>query len=273
LHFLQSFTFCNPAISAILQFLRYNILLTPILALVLFSAALSGGALNAIAGGGSFIALPALLYAGVPPVEANATNTFALWPASISSAWAYRREVAAARTWLAGLGLVSVAGGLVGAQLLVRTSDAGFLRFLPWLMLVAAVTFTIGDRFSVRSERRAQAWSPLALLLQLLIATYGGYFGGGMGIMTLATLSIAGMADIHQMNGVKLVMAVLINGASLVEFVAGGVVVWQPGLVMVAGGIVGGYAAAAAARRFDERRVRQFIIGISWVLTVYFFLR
>lgn len=240
---------------------------------ILFLAALLGGALNAVAGGGSFIALPALLYAGVPAVSANATNTFALWPATLSSTWAYRREIAATRKWLVPLGVVSLAGGLIGGQLLVRTSDAGFLRLLPWLMLLAAAMFTFGDRLAARFRRPTDRISPVALLLQLAIATYGGYFGGGMGIMTLATLSMAGMADIHEMNGVKMVLAVLINGASLVEFVIHGAVVWKPGLVMVAGGIVGGYAAATVARNLDPCYVRQFIVAVAWILTVYFFLR
>jgi len=253
--------------------LLYNILLAPTLALFLFLAALVGGALNALAGGGSFIALPALLFAGVPPVVANATNTVALWPASVSGALAYRREIAVARSWLAGLGLVSLIGGLAGAQLLIRTSNAGFLRLLPWLMLVAAATFSVGTLVVNRFGGPARRLSWLGILLQFVIAIYGGYFGGGMGIMTLATLSIAGMNDIHQMNGVKLVLAVLINGASLVEFVAAGVVVWRPALVMAAGAVVGGYAAAATARRVDQRYVNGVIVVIAWTLTVYFFVR
>jgi uncharacterized membrane protein YfcA len=213
------------------------------------------------------------LYAGVPAVAANATNTFALWPASLSSTWAYRREIAATRNWLAALAGVSVIGGLLGGRLLVRTSDAGFLRLLPWLMLLAAVTFTFGDLVARRVRRSPRAVSPLALLLQLAIATYGGYFGGGMGIMTLATLSMAGMADIHEMNGVKTALAVLINGASLIEFMLNAAVVWKPGLVMVAGGVVGGYGAAALARTIDQRYVRGLIVVLAWGMTVYFFLR
>jgi uncharacterized membrane protein YfcA len=271
-----------------------------IVTVFLFFAALLGGALNAVAGGGSFIALPALLVAGVPPVSANATNTLALWPASLSSAWAYRREVSATRTWLASLGGVSLLGGLVGGLLLVRTSDASFLRLLPWLMLLAAVTFTFAGPLQRIVRNRPQhpalgtqhpalgtqhpalgtqhpapsTWHPMwALVLQLAIAIYGGYFGGGMGIMMLAALSLAGLTDIHKMNGLKSVLSVAINGVSLVEFVALGIVAWTPGLVMVAGGIAGGYAGAATARRVDQRYVRAFIIVIAWSMTVYFFVR
>ena len=146
---------------------------------------LVGGALNAVAGGGSFITLPALIYAGVPAVAANATSTVALWPGSVSSAWAYRREFSHAGRWLGILSAVSVIGGLFGAVLLVRTSDTSFMRLLPWLMLTAAVTFTFGGALASwlsgggQGVFGSQAGHPtlLTLLLQLAIATYGGYFG------------------------------------------------------------------------------------------------
>ena len=248
----------------------------------LFAAAFVGGALNAVAGGGSFIGLPALIYAGVPAVSANATNTLALWPASISSAWAYRREVAAARSWVTSLGVVSLAGGILGGLLLVRTSDDAFLRLLPWLLLIAAATFSFGStvqRMFVRQRapgtgRPAPGTGHLATLtIQLLIAIYGGYFGGGMGIMMLAALTIAGMKDIHEMNAVKSVLAVAINGVALAEFVALGAIAWAPGLIMMAGGIAGGYAGAATARRVNPRFVRVLVTVIAWGMTLFFFLR
>ena len=258
----------------------------------LFAAAFVGGALNAVAGGGSFIGLPMLIFSGVPAVSANATNTLALWPASISSAWAYRRELTAARPWVTRLGAVSLAGGILGGLLLVRTSDAAFLRLLPWLLLVAAVTFSFGSTLRRMFARQhptgeaakhpaGDAKQPSALdaqrltvlLLQLLISVYGGYFGGGMGIMMLATLAIAGMTDMHQMNAVKSVLAVLINGVALAEFIALGAIAWAPGIVMVAGGIAGGYVGAATARRVDQRYVRALVLVIAWGMTIYFFLQ
>src|SRR5207249_2377666 len=158
-------------------------------------------------------------FAGVSPVAANATNTFALWPATLSSVIAYRREVAATRSWLGALGTASLAGGLLGGLLLVRTSDAGFVRLLPWLMLLAALTFTFGGSLSRRLARNRSphmaraATIPFWLVgLQLAVAIYGGYFGGGMGIMTLAMLSISGMTNIHEMNGLKTALAAAING-------------------------------------------------------------
>src|SRR5262245_49685557 len=173
--------------------------------LFLFGAALLGGALNAVAGGGSFIGVPALLSAGIAPVAANATTTLAMWPGSLSSAVAYRREIGRASHWLVTLGVTSLVGGLVGGWLLIRTPDHRFLRLLPWLMLAASVTFTLGGSLADRLLKRRAAPATLApsiqtplwvLLFQFVIAVYGGYFGGGMGIMMLAAFSIAGMADI-----------------------------------------------------------------------------
>jgi uncharacterized membrane protein YfcA len=241
------------------------------LSLFLFFAAAVGGALNAVAGGGSFIALPALIYAGIPAVSANATTTLALWPGSVSSAVAYRREITAGWRWLALLGSVSLAGGLLGALLLVRTSDESFLRLLPWLMLTAAATFTFGGSRGAGAAGSRPVW--LVVALQFLISIYGGYFGGGMGIMMLATLALSGMTDIHEMNGLKAVLGSAINGIALAEFILKGAVAWGPGVVMVVGGILGGYAGASIARRIERRHVRLFVIVIAWVMTAYFFVR
>jgi uncharacterized membrane protein YfcA len=243
--------------------------------LFLFVAAFAGGALNSVAGGGSFISLPALIFAGIPPVSANATTTLAMWPASLSSAWAYRRELSAARAWAVSLAAVSFVGGLLGGLLLLRTTDSGFLRLLPWLLLVAAVTFTFGERLQHVLERKGSAAHRhrAVFAVQLLIALYGGYFGGGMGIMMLAALAVSGMRDIHQMNAVKSLLAVVINGVALAEFVALGAIAWAPGLVMIAGGIAGGYLGAATARRINQRYVRGLVMVIAWSMTIYFFLR
>jgi hypothetical protein len=251
--------------------------------LYLFVVALFGGALNSVAGGGSFIGLPALLSVGVAPVAANATTTLAMWPGSLSSAIAYRQEIARARHWLMTLGVASMAGGLVGGWLLIRTSDQRFLQLLPWLMLAAAVTFTLGGRVADRLLRRAKAETTDAastrhvpawiVLFQFVVAIYGGYFGGGMGIMMLAAFSVAGMTDIHEMNGIKTLAAVAINGVALVEFVADGAIAWAPGLVMVGGAIIGGYYGAFLARRVSPGVVRAIVIVIAWTMTAYFFIK
>lgn len=270
---------------------------------LLFLAAFLGGALNSVAGGGSFIALPALLLAGVPPVSANATTTFAMWPGSVASVVAYRREMTGAWARVLRLGVVSLAGGLIGGLLLVKTSDESFMRLLPWLMLLAATTFTFGSRVTAWARRRRPAVAPTpgrahgtdtardasagpaaaaasspqvplwTLPLQLLIATYGGYFGGGMGIMMLAAMAVAGMTDMHEMNGLKSLLAVAINGVALAAFIVDGAISWAPGLVMVAGGISGGYVGASMARRVSGPAVRVAVITVAWAMTGYFFLR
>ena len=242
--------------------------------LVLFLVAAAGGALNSVAGGGSFLTLPALLYAGVAPVAANATSTFAMWPGSLSSTLAYRRELQARKHWLVGLGLVSLAGGLLGAVLLVRTSDTSFMRLLPWLMLLAATTFTFGARLrQMASPRAGHASFIVVAVVQFLISIYGGYFGGGMGIMMLATFALAGMTDIHEMNGLKSVLGTAINTLALAEFVIRGAVAWRFGALMVVGAILGGYFGASGARSVDPKWIRRFVIVMGWTMTVYFFLR
>jgi uncharacterized protein len=237
-------------------------------AILLFFAAAIGGALNAVAGGGSFLTLPALIVAGISPVAANATSTLALWPASLSSTFAYRGDIKTSRRWMAALGVTSLAGGLAGALLLVRTSDSSFLRLLPWLMLTAAATFTFGHKL------RPASWHPglaVVVVVQLFIATYGGYFGGGMGIMMLATMALAGMTNIHEMNGLKSFLGVSINGVALITFILSGTISWKYGVVMAVGATLGGYSAAAFARKIEARYVRSFVIVVGWTMTAYFF--
>jgi hypothetical protein len=252
-------------------------------AVLLFLAAAVGGALNAVAGGGSFLTLPALIFAGVSPVVANATSTLALWPASLSSTFAYRRELRSSRQWLVVLGVASVVGGLAGALLLVRTSDDAFLRLLPWLMLVAAATFSFGNKLRPRRKagdvtshpfEHGAAWRPAlvgVVIVQFLIATYGGYFGGGMGIMMLATMALAGMTNIHEMNGLKAFLGVSINGLALVTFILSGAISWTHGVAMAVGATLGGYLTASFARRIDPRYVRWFVIVVGWGMTGWFF--
>jgi uncharacterized protein len=248
--------------------------------ILLFAAGLAAGTLNSVAGGGSFLTLPTLLFAGVAPISANATSTFAVWPGSAASAWVYRRDVRRSGRGILVLVLTSLVGGFLGATLLVRTSNDSFLRLLPWLMLVAAVTFTIGGRRPPRADAAAGVggWRSrqsflFVLALQFVIATYGGYFGGGAGIMMLAMLAAAGMTDIHEMNGLKALLGVSINGVALARFIASGVVAWTPGVVTMAGAVIGGYGGASLARRVDRRYIRWLVVAVGWTMTAYFFLR
>jgi uncharacterized protein len=240
---------------------------------LLFVAAAIGGAINSVAGGGSFVAFPALLFAGVAPVPANATNTIALWPGSVASALAYRRELAEVRGELVPFGIASLAGGLVGSLLLLGTSNQTFVLLIPWLLLFATLLFSFGGTVARRLARGARASVGVAVATQLVISVYGGYFGGGMGIMMLAVLSLRGMTDIHRMNALKTFLATLINGVAVVAFVVAGAVAWEPAAVMIVGGILGGYAGAAVARRIRPAHVRTMVLVVAWTMTAYFFVR
>lgn len=240
---------------------------------LLFFAAVAGGAINSVAGGGSFVAFPALLFAGVPPVPANATNTIALWPGSLASVLAYRRELGEVRRELFPLAVAALLGGLAGSLLLLRTSESTFVLLIPWLLLFATLLFTFGGAVARRLTHGARAPLWLAAIVQLAISVYGGYFGGGMGIMMLAVLTLLGMTHIHRMNALKNVLGALINGVAVVAFVIAGAVRWAPGVVMIAGGITGGYAGAAIARRISPKYVRWVVMGIAWGMTTYFFVK
>jgi uncharacterized membrane protein YfcA len=239
----------------------------------LLMAAAIGGAINSVAGGGSFVAFPALLFAGVPAVPANATNTIALWPGTLASAVAYRRELRDVRRELLPLGAAGLLGGLAGSLLLLRTSDRTFVLLIPWLLLFATVLFSFGGAIAQPFARGARTSLGLAMAAQLSISVYGGYFGGGMGIMVLAILSLLGMTDIHRMNALKTVLATLVNGVAVIAFVSAGAVVWKPGVVMIVGGAAGGYAGAAIARRVDPKQVRRLVLLVAWGMTAYFFAR
>jgi uncharacterized membrane protein YfcA len=238
----------------------------------LFFAAAAGGAINSVAGGGSFVAFPALLFAGAAPIPANATNSVALWPGSAASAIAYRRELLDVRQELVPLGVAALIGGTCGSVLLLRTPEHAFVLLIPWLLLCATLLFSFGGFLGARA-RGARVPLPLAVSVQLLISVYGGYFGGGMGIMMLAVLSLLGMTDIHRMNALKTVLATLVNGVAVVTFIVAGAVDWPRGGVMIVGGITGGYAGAAIARRVDAKHVRWLVMAVAWTMTVYFFVR
>jgi uncharacterized membrane protein YfcA len=253
---------------------------TDLLAFVaLFIAAGLGGALNAVAGGGTFITLPTLIFTGVPPVFANTTSTMALWPGSLSSVFAYRREIGQLRH-LGKLTIPSVIGGLAGAVLLVRTPEDTFVALVPWLLLGATLLFTYGSRLTRRLRDTFKMGNTEGVrgvlvvgALQIVIAIYGGYFGGGIGILMLASFVLMGMENIHEMNALKTILASCINGVALFTFVVTGKVLWLQAGVMVAGGITGGYLGAHYAQQLPGARVRQFVTAVASTMTLYFFVR
>ncbi len=237
---------------------------------LLVAAAFGAGALNSIAGGGSFLSFPALVFVGVPAVSANATSTVALWPGSIASAFGYREELAAERERLVSMALVSIVGGIAGALLLLLTPSQVFERLVPFLLLVATLVFTFGEAL----RRRLKPGSRAAVLVsQLGLATYGGYFGGGLGLMMLAAFALAGVADIHRMNALKTALGALINAVAVVIFAIAGVVQWLPAVLMMGGSIAGGFIGAVIARRVDPKRVRPVVVVLGWLLTAAFFYR
>jgi uncharacterized membrane protein YfcA len=247
-------------------------------AIFLFFAGVLGGALNAVAGGGSFIAFPALLFSGVPPIPANATNTVALWVGVTASGGAYRKHLNISRRILIPLIATSVLGGLAGAFLLLQTPAHTFLRVLPWLLLGATLLFAFGrrvtGRFSGGLEREASAMAlSVACLFELLVAVYGGYFGGGVGIMNLAMLAALGMTNIHAMNALKSVLGAVINGVAVVTFIAARAVYWREGSVTTLGAIVGGYFGAHYAQKLPQSWIRTFVILVGAAMTIYFFIR
>ena len=234
--------------------------------------------MNAVAGGGSFIGFPSLMFVGVPPISANATNTVALWTGMTASSGAYRSRLSVPMRVLAPLVAVSLAGGMAGAYLLLRTPAHTFLRVIPWLLLAATLLFIFGKRLArgggSRVTREATAGTiATAAILELVVAAYGGYFGGGMGIVILAMLSALGMTDIHSMNALKSVLSASVNGVAVITFIVARAIYWPQALVMIAGAIAGGYFGAHYAQRLPQAWVRGFVILVGSAMTVYFFAK
>ena len=247
-------------------------------AIFLFFAGALGGAINAVAGGGSFVAFPALLFTGVPPIPANATNTLALWVGTTASGGAYPQKLNITRRVMIPLVVTSVIGGLAGAFLLIRTPAQTFLRVLPWLMLGATLLFAFGKHLTGRisagiSHDATNAAVTGAAIFELLVAVYGGYFGGGLGIMNLAMLAALGMTDIHAMNKLKVRLGGVINGVATIAFIVTRAIVWPQAVVMSAGSILGGYSTAHFAQKLPQSWVKSFVILVGMAMTIYFFIR
>ena len=239
---------------------------------ILAGVALLSGALNSVAGGGSFLTFPSLIFSGVPAIEANATSNFALWVGTIGSARGYKEEVREHRHLLTWPLIVSACGSLVGALLLLRTPERTFTRLIPFLLLFATLVFAFSPLFG-RARTRARRHSTLQLIAQFLTAVYGGYFGAGMGFVMLAILAFSGLPNLNAMNAIKNVLAIAINGVALIPFIIAGIIEWPQALVMAVAAAIGGYFGSRIARRVPAPVLRAGVIAIGAVMTVYFFVR
>ena len=267
---------------------------------IIFGAAFAAGMMNSVAGGGTLLTFPALIWMGIDPKAANVTSTIALWPGSLGGMVGYRRELRDSRRFMVWLAPSSVVGGLVGALLLLKTPSDTFKAIVPFLILFATVLFALGepvmrwlrrgrrepaaaapaggatheaDQVTASTSAPSRAWWVGAIILQFLSATYGGYFGAGNGIVMLAVLNLLGLTDIHQMNGLKNFFAVCINVIASFYFMA-----WVPvhgagALVMTVGAVAGGYGGAGLARRMGRRFARGAVIFIGLAMTLSLLFR
>ncbi len=250
-------------------------------AMLLVLSAAAAGAINAVAGGGTLITFPALLLARTPTVIANATSTLALVLGTSGGVLGYRRQLASVRPWLTRFVPVSVVGGLLGAILLTVTGEAIFSHLVPFLLLFATLVF-LGQgvfRRLAGFEANGAALHPhsrevwVAVLYQFLVAVYGGYFGAGIGILMLASLGFIGLTDIHEMNALKTVLGSLINLVAAIYFIFAGLISWPKAGVMTVGAIVGYFLGAHYAQRIPQKRVRQIITAIGFIISGVLFYR
>ena len=242
--------------------------------LSLIGASILGGAVNALAGGGTFLVFPALILAGIAPITANATASFLLWPAGLASAWVYRRDIPNDRRLLTIMSVVSGIGATAGSFVLLRMSNSTFAGMVPWLLLFATLNFTFAKTLRSLASGASHRAS-LALLLggQLVISFYGGYFGAGMGVLMLALYLSATSKDVHVANGLRLVCAVTINAVAIVIFAVRGAIEWRVGVPMLIAALVGGYFGAVLVRRLNAAAAQRGVMIYAWGITLWFFAR
>jgi uncharacterized membrane protein YfcA len=242
--------------------------------LAMFCAAFSAGAINSIAGGGTLITFPVLIWLGLDPKVANGTSTVALWPGLFGGLFGYRRELENSSTILFRLGLTSVIGGAVGAWLLIWTPSPVFADLVPFLILFATVLFMVQGEINKRlrlgsiDEKPTALWWFGAIVFQFFSAMYGGYFGAGNGILMLAAMGLLGINELNRANGIKNFLGICINSIAVFSFALAGLVVWQDALVMACGALIGGYFGASMAVRAGQVWVRRGIVVIGLVIFV-----
>lgn len=241
--------------------------------LILAVAAFFAGMLNTVAGGGTFLTFPALVYAGVPVVAANATSAVAVFPGYLAGALGFRREIASfERRSLLKIVAATALGGLVGSLLLLVSSNEAFAVVVPFLLVVATLAFAFGSQLQdwARRHRMGKPEGPVGTVL---VSIYGGYFNGGLGIVLLALFSIWGMRDLNRMNGLKNGLSFVLSAISVATYAAAGLVAWPQAVLMMAAATVGGYAGAPVARALPPRIVRGVIIAVGAIMSAIFFWR
>jgi hypothetical protein len=242
-------------------------------------AAFIGGVINSVAGGGGFLVFPSLMHAGIAPVQANATNTVALWPGQFTSIAAYRREALVHTRLILPCVLAAVIGGIAGAWVLLHTAQGAFAKLIPWLFLLGAVMFSISGPVSRamqrRSERQGADEKPLhAIWLGVILTVvcfYIGYFGAGAGFITMTVLSLFGVSKLAEINALKVITTTVANGVAVIAFIIGRAVAWHYCAAMMIACAIGGYVGAHNARKMNDRVLRPIVIAFSFCIAAYFF--
>lgn len=242
---------------------------------VFFAVSFVAAAINAVAGGGTFLTFPLFILNGLTPLQANIMSTVALWPGTLASAHGYRGVRNAGHKFFFPFLVICVIGGVIGAWLLLSTPEKIFTQMVPWLLLLATLIFTFGQRMIPLVKRYAvfqkKSWI-LPYAAMACIALYGGYFGAGFGILTLAMLQLMGFSNIHQMNAIKTLLTGSINAAAFIIFVAIANIDWNLAAVMILGAVLGGYLGARMSLKVEPRKIRLLVSGIGFAMTAYFFL-
>jgi uncharacterized membrane protein YfcA len=238
---------------------------------IVFLAASAAGVINSIAGGGTLISFPTLVWLGRNPIFANATNAAALWPGSFAGMFGFRKDLKTLPRWLYWLTIPSVLGGASGAILLLHTSTRTFNQLVPWLILGA--TLLLAFQELITRHVRFRGGPVFVFTLQFIVSIYGGYFGAGMGILMLAALGFIGLTDLHQMNGLKNLLAICINGVAAIYFAVSGAVIWSDAILMAIAAVIGGFAGAKLAQRLGRKFVRTAVVVIGLGMTIALLLK
>jgi uncharacterized protein len=247
--------------------------LTPLQFAIPAVAAFAAGAMNSVAGGGSFLSFPALVFAGIPPISANATNNCAMWVGTLGSARGYKEEIKEHRALILPVMAVSVVGALIGACALLLTPSTLFERLIPWLLLFATIVFAVSPWLVRREAGAVPKHAPWQLIVQFCVSIYGGYFGAGMGILMLAVLAFTGLPNFNAQNAVKNALSATINGVALIPFVFARIVDWQFALPMAVIALAGGYFGARFFRKVPQNISRIIVITIGLIMTALFFTK